>query len=214
MLTVGVTGGVASGKTTVSRIFEEEGAYLIDADQIARELVRPKTPAWRELIRAFGKEILEKSGTLNRKRLAEIAFSDPEKRGLLNRILHPRIKREMEKRARQIGQKDPDAIVIFDVPLLVETGFHHEVDQVVVVISKEAQQIQRMKKRSGLSEKETRRILSSQLEKEEKMKVADFVIRNEGSIKETRQKAKEVFQELRKVALQSRRRLADQQTRR
>lgn len=200
MFTVGVTGGVASGKTTVSKIFEEEGAYLIDADQIARELVQPGTPVWKELIQVFGKEILQRNGTLDRKRLAEIAFSDPEKRELLNRIFHPRIKREMGRRAREIGRRDPHAIVIFDVPLLVETGFHHEVDRVVVVTSKEVQQIQRLKKRSGLSEKETRRILSSQLNMEEKIKVADFVIRNEGSIEKTRRSAKKVFQELRRIA--------------
>lgn len=200
MLTVGVTGGAGSGKTTVSRIFEQEGAYLIDADQIARELVHPGTPAWRQLVRSFGNEILERSGSINRKKLAEIAFSDPEKRGLLNRILHPRIKREMGKRAKEIGRKDPHAIIIFDVPLLVETGFHHEVDRVVVVTSKEAQQVQRLKKRSGLSEEEAIRILSSQLAMDEKVRVADFVIRNEGSIEKTRRSARRVFRELRRIA--------------
>jgi len=205
MLIVGVTGGVASGKTTVSRIFEEEGAYLIDADQIARELVQPNRPAWKEITRAFGKEILEKDGTIDRKRLADIAFSDSGRRRILNNILHPRIKKEMGKRAREIGRKDPGAIVIFDVPLLVETGFHQDVDRVVVVASKEIQQIERLKKRAGVSEEETRRIISSQMKIEEKVKAADFVIRNEGSIETTRTRAREVFQELRRITLQKRR---------
>ncbi len=209
MLIVGVTGGVASGKTTVSRMFEEEGAYLIEADQIARELVQPHSPAWRQITRVFGKEILEKDGTIDRKRLGNQAFSDSGQRRLLNEILHPRIKKEMGKRASKIGRKDPHAIVVFDVPLLVETGFHREVDRVVVITSKETQQIERLKKRAGMSEEETRRIISSQMDLEEKVKAADFVIRNEGSIEEIRRRVREVFQELRRIPLQKRRRPTD-----
>lgn len=199
MLTVGVTGGVGSGKTTVSRMFEEEGAYLIDADQIARELIQPGSPAWKELLRVFGRTILQKDGTIDRSQLADLVFSNRRKRRLLNDILHPRIRREMEKRAREIARKDPKAIIIFDVPLLIETGFHREMDQVVVVTSKEEQQIRRLKKRAGLKEEEARRILSSQWDIEKKIKVADFVIRNEGSLERTRTRVREVFQELKKL---------------
>lgn len=202
MLIVGVTGSVGSGKTTVSRMFEKEGAYVIDADQIARELVQPRRIAWREIVRAFGSEILDKEGSIDRRRLAGIAFSSPPKREMLNKILHPRIKREMERRARAIGQKDPEAIVIFDVPLLVETGYHRDMDQIVVVTSSEKKQIERMKKRVGMDEEETRRIISSQMKIEEKMKAADFVIRNEGSLKTTRRRVRKVFQDLRRIALQ------------
>jgi dephospho-CoA kinase len=209
MLTVGVTGGVASGKTTVCRIFKEEGAHLIDADRIARELVEPRRPAWRELTRAFGKEILQKSGTIDRKRLGNIAFSNSGKRRLLNGILHPRIEKEMGKKVRQIKRKNPHAIVVFDVPLLVETGFHQEVDRVVVVTSKKTQQTERLRKRAGMSEEETRRIIASQMAIEKKVKVADFIIRNEGSIAQTRRKTREVFQELRRIALQKRRKPGD-----
>lgn len=205
MLIVGVTGGVAGGKTTVSKVFEEEGAYLLEADQIARELVQPFSPAWKELIGVFGEEILEEDGTIDRKRLATRIFSDSNQRRLLNGILHPRIKEEMEKRAKEIGRKDQEAIVVFDVPLLVETGFHREMDRVVVVTSEEAQQIERLKERAGMSKEETRWIISSQMPTEEKVKAADFVIPNEGSIEETRRRAKEVFQELRKIVLQKRR---------
>lgn len=201
MLVVGVTGGVASGKTTVSKIFEEEGAYLLEADQIAREIVQPPSPAWEELVGVFGKEILQENGTIDRKRLAARIFSDSGQRRLLNGILHPRIREEMEKRAGEIGRKDPGAIVVFDVPLLVETGFHREVDRVVVVTSEETQQMERMKERAGMSEQETRWIISSQMPTEEKVKAADFVISNEGSMEETRRRAKEIFQELRRIAL-------------
>lgn len=204
MLVVGLTGGVGSGKTTVSKMLNEEGAYLIDADQIARELVQPRTAAWNELIRVFGKEILEDNESIHRKKLAAKVFSDPAQRNLLNQILHPRIKKEMQRRMREIGQRDPDAIVVIDAPLLVELGDHREMDKVIVVTSGEAQQVERLREREGASEEEARRILSSQMPMEEKLKVADFVIRNDGSLEETRRRAKEVFQELRTTAIQKR----------
>lgn len=206
MLIVGLTGGVASGKSVVSRILKEEGAYLIDADQIARELVQPRTSAWEELVKVFGKEILQKDGSIHRKQLAAKVFSDPKQRDLLNRTLHPRIKEEMGRRLKAIGQKDPEAIVVIDAPLLVETGNHREMDKVIVVISTEAQQIARLREREGMDQEEARRIMASQMATEEKVKVADFVIRNEGSLEETERRAREVFQELKRIALQDKRR--------
>ncbi len=202
MLIVGVTGGVAGGKTTVSRMFEKEGAYIIDADRIARELVQPQRPAWKEILRIFGKGILKQDGTIDRKRLADIAFSDSGQRRVLNGILHPRIKKEMGRITRQIERNDPHAVIIFDAPLLVETGFHREVDKVVVVTSKETQQVERLKKRAGMTREETQRIISSQMALEEKIEIADFIIRNEGSLDATRRGVREVFRELRKIVLQ------------
>jgi dephospho-CoA kinase len=185
---------------------KEEGAYLIDADQIARELVQPRTSAWEELVKVFGKEILQKDGSIHRKQLAAKVFSDPKQRDLLNRTLHPRIKEEMGRRLKAIGQKDPEAIVVIDAPLLVETGNHREMDKVIVVISTEAQQIARLREREGMDQEEARRIMASQIATEEKVKVADFVIRNEGSLEETERRAREVFQELKRIALQDKRR--------
>jgi dephospho-CoA kinase len=202
MLIVGLTGGIASGKTAVSKILREEGAYIIDADQIARELVQPDTPTWRELIRVFGKEILDKDGSIHRKKLAAIIFSDPEQRNLLNQIIQPRIKEEIDLRVKRIGQKDPEAIVVIDAALLVERGEHGEMDKLIVVTSTERQQIERLKEREGASEEEARKILASQMALREKVKVADFVIQNEGCLEETQRKAKEVFQELKRIALQ------------
>ncbi|MBZ5702601.1 MAG: dephospho-CoA kinase [Acidobacteriia bacterium] len=204
MLIVGLTGGVASGKTAISQILREEGAYLIDADQIARELVQPHTATWNELIKVFGKEILQEDGSIHRKRLAAKVFSDPEQRNLLNQILHPRIKTEMNKRVKEIGQKDPNAIVVIDAALLIELGGHREMDRVIVVASTEKQQIERLKKRDGVDQEEAQKILSSQMPLDEKMKVADFVIRNEGSFEETRRRVKEVFQKLKNIAFQRR----------
>jgi dephospho-CoA kinase len=204
MLIVGLTGGVASGKTAISQILKEEGAYLIDADQIARELVQPHTATWNELIKVFGKEILQEDGSIHRKRLAAKVFSDPEQRNLLNQILHPRIKTEMNKRVKEIGQKDPNAIVVIDAALLIELGDHREMDKVIVVTSTEKQQIERLKKRDGVDQEEAQRVLSSQMPLEGKMKVADFLIQNEGSFEETRRRVKEVFQELKRIAIQRR----------
>jgi dephospho-CoA kinase len=204
MLIVGLTGGVASGKTAVSQILREEGACLIDADQIARELVQPHTPAWNELKKAFGKEILNENESIHRKRLAEKIYSGPEQRGLLNRILHPRIKAEISRRMREIGQKDPGAIVVIDAALIIELGDYREMDKVIVVTSTEAQQIERLRDRNGMTSEEARRIISAQMDLDDKLKVADFIVRNEGSFEDTKRKAKEIFQELKKIALTKR----------
>jgi dephospho-CoA kinase len=202
MLIVGLTGGVASGKTTVSRVLREDGAYIIDADLIARELVQPHTPTWDKLVRVFGRAILDGDESIHRRKLAAIVFSNPEKMNFLNQMIHPRIKKEWERRIAQIGQKDPEAIVVIDAALLVELGDHREMDKVVVVTSTERQQIERLKEREGASEEEARKILFFQMALDEKVKVADFVIHNEGSLEETRRMAKEVFRELKKIALQ------------
>ena len=202
MLIVGLTGGVASGKTTVSEVLREEGATLIDADQIARELVQPQTPAWQEVVRSFGNEILNRDGSIDRQKLASLIFSNSRQRNRLNRILHPRIKEEIGRRLKDIQQKDPDAIVVIDIPLLIETGGHRETDKVIVVVCTEAQQIERLRKRNQLSKEQAQAMLSSQMPLEEKTTLADYVICSEGSLEETRQKARNVFQELKRTALQ------------
>jgi len=202
MLIVGLTGGVATGKTAASQALKEEGAYIVDADQIARDLVQPDKPAWNEIVRAFGKEILQEDRSIHRKELADKVFADPEQRKVLNQVLHPRIKEEIARRARQIVQKDPEAIVVIDAPLLVELGMHRHVDRLIVVTSTQTQQIERLKKRDGRSTEEALGLLSSQMPVQEKAKLADFVVRNEGSLEEMKKRAKEVFKELKWGSLQ------------
>jgi dephospho-CoA kinase len=204
MLIIGLTGGVASGKSVVSQVWKEEGGYLIDADRIARELVQPRAPAWKALVKAFGKEILQEDGSIHRKKLATRVFSNPVEKDLLNRILHPRIKREINRRIKGIGQKGPKAIVVIDAALLVETGYYLNVDKVVVVTSTKKQQIERLRRRDQMDQEMARGIIDSQISGEERIKVADIIIRNEGSRMKTERKAKEVFEELKKVALRKR----------
>jgi dephospho-CoA kinase len=206
MLIIGLTGGVASGKTTVSQVLKEEGAYIIDADQIARELVRPHTPAWKKLVKAFGTDILREDGFIHRKRLADIVFANLRQRKLLNQILHPRIRKEMERRAKEIGRKDPEAVVVIDAPLLVELGDHRKMDILIVVTSTQTQQIERLTKRDGISPDEALRMSFSQMPVDDKVKLADFVIRNDGSFQETKKKTREVFKELKKVMVQPQKR--------
>ncbi len=199
MLIVGLTGGVGSGKTIVSQTLREEGAYLIDADQIARELVTPHSPTWNELVQVFGKEILNEDESIDRKGLAQRVFSNPKERTLLNQVIHPRIKEEIKRRKEEILQKDPEAIIIIDAALLVERGDHREMDKVIVVVAPDDQRIERLKRRDGMSEEEAKKVISSQMPQEEKMRVADFVIRNEGTLEETKQRARELFQELKRM---------------
>jgi dephospho-CoA kinase len=204
MLIVGLTGGVASGKSVVSQVWKEEGAYLIDADRIAREVVQPRTPAWKAVVKAFGKEILQEDGSIHRKKLATRVFSNPVEKDLLNRILHPRIKREINRRIKGIGQKGPKTIVVIDAALLVETGYYRDVDKVVVVTATKKQQIERLRRREGIDQEMARGIIDSQISGDERIKVADIIIRNEGSRKKTERKAKEVFEELKKAVLRKR----------
>jgi len=204
MLIVGLTGGVASGKSVVSQVWKEEGAYLIDADRIARELVQPRAPAWKALVKAFGKEILQEDGSIHRKKLATRIFSNPVERDLLNRTLHPRITREIDRRIKGIGQKDAHAIVVIDAALLIETGYYRNVDKVVVVTSTKKQQIERLRKREEMDQEMARGVIDSQISGEERIKVADIIIRNEGSRKETERKAKEVFEKLKMAVFRKR----------
>ena len=204
MLIVGLTGGVASGKSVVSQVWKEEGAYLIDADRIARELVQPRAPARKALVKAFGKEILQEDGSIHRKKLAARVFSNPVEKDLLNRILHPRIKREINRRIKGIGQKGPKAIVVIDAALLVETGYYLNVDKVVVVTSTKKQQIERLRRRDQMDQEMARGIIDSQISGEERIKVADIIIRNEGSLEEIEKKAKVVLEKLKRMALRKR----------
>jgi dephospho-CoA kinase len=138
--------------------------------------------------------------------LADKVFADLSQRKLLNQILHPRIRKEMEQKAKEIGQKDPEAIVVIDAPLLVELGDHRQMNKLIVVTSTQKQQIERLRERDGISAEEALRMVASQMPVEDKVKLADFVIQNKGSFQETRKKTREIFKELKRVVLQTKKR--------
>ena len=193
--TVGLTGSIASGKSTVSKMFVEMGAHLIDYDLLARDVVRPHKDAWNAIIEAFGTQILNDDLTLNRDKLARVVFSDPDRLQVLNSVTHPAVFREAERQANEIARADPNGIIIKDVPLLIETGIHRTVDKVVVVWASRENRIQRLIMR-GLTQEEALRRIDSQMPLREKVEYADFVIRNDGSLAETRKQVEEIYEAL------------------
>jgi dephospho-CoA kinase len=176
MILVGLTGGVATGKSTVAKMFKQCGAVVIDADQRAHAVVKPGKPAWREIVKTFGKTVLNPDRTLNRQALGAIVFRTPAKRRALEAIIHPRVAREQVRLTRLAARKDPQAVVIYDVPLLFEAGIDKRVDQTIAVTADRETQIARLKKRNSLSQAEALRRIRSQLPMAKKIQQADHVI--------------------------------------
>lgn len=192
MLAIGLTGGIASGKSTVSMEFEKLGTFIIDADQIARELIHPHKPLWRKIIASFGKEIQKEDLTIDRFKLGEKVFSDEAERAVLNKIIHPEIKREIDRRLKQIGKEHTDALVLVDAALLIETGIFREMDKIIVVSASKRNQIRRLMNRDGLSAEGARRRIRAQFPLKEKRKYADYVITTDGSMEEIREQVRRV----------------------
>lgn len=176
MILVGLTGGVATGKSTVARMFARCGAVVIDADHLAREAVKPGKPAWREIVRTFGRGILNPDRTINRRALGAIVFHDKKKLRRLERIIHPRVAREQTRLTKRAARQDPDAVVIYDVPLLFEAGIDKRMDKTIVVTADRETQIARLKKRNGLTRAEALRRIKSQWPLSRKIRRADIVI--------------------------------------
>lgn len=181
MILVGLTGGIASGKSTVARMFKRCGAVVIDADELAREVVKPGKPAWREIVKTFGKTVLNPDRTLNRHALGAIVFGNRTKLRQLERMIHPRVAREQARLTRQAARKDPNAVVIYDVPLLFEAGIDKRVDTIIVVNTHRETQIARLKKRNRLTRAEAARRIRSQMPLANKVRLADFVL--QGTLK-------------------------------
>ncbi len=175
---VGLTGGIGSGKTTISDLFAELGADVIDTDEIARELSQKGQPAVRQIEKQFGPEVIASDGSLDRDRLRELVFSEPDARKALQRILHPLIRAEVQRRLTASGK--PYALVV--VPLLVESRGYDFADRVLVVDCTEEQQIARVMQRSGLSHDQVKAIMSTQATRNERLAAADDVINNDGAL--------------------------------
>lgn len=176
MILVGLTGGVATGKSTVAKMFKQCGAVVIDADELAHEVVKPGKPAWREIVGLFGKAVLNQDRSLNRQALGSIVFRNPKKRRQLEHIIHPRVAREQATLTKLAVQKNPHAVVIYDVPLLFEAQIDKRVDRTIVIIADRETQIARLKKRNGLSRAEAIRRINSQMPLAKKVQHADHVL--------------------------------------
>jgi len=181
MLKVGLTGGIGSGKSEVSRRFEELGAPVIDTDVLAREVVEPDAPALGALVEAFGRSILADDGTLDRARLRDIVFADADARERVEGILHPAIRERLDRRLAELA-RDEAPYVIIVVPLLVETDFHERVDRVLTVEAPRERRIQWVMERSGMSREEVEKIMDTQATSEERMRMAKDILHNESGL--------------------------------
>jgi len=184
-LLVGLTGGIASGKSTVTRQLAELGCHVIDADVLAREVVAPGEPAWREIVEAFGREVLQRDETLDRARLGALVFADPERRRRLEAITHPAIQARRQAALAELTARGFDGLVIQDAALLIEAGGATQVDRLVVVYATAEVQLERLRRRDGLEAAEAQRRLASQMPLVEKVRLAHYVIDNSDSPEET-----------------------------
>ena len=198
MKVIGLTGGIASGVTTVAQMFHDLGAIMIEADQIAREVVAPGTEPYQKIVGAFGKKIVARDGTLDRKALGEIVFSDTAARRRLNALTHKEIRRGILAEVERLRATSPDATVIVDIPLLLDTTGPEafNLEGVIVVVARREQQIERLQSRDGLSPDAIEQRLNAQRPVAEKEAEADWVIDNSGSLEETRRQVELLWQEL------------------
>ena len=200
---VGITGGIACGKTTVSELLAEKGAVSINADEIGHQLLKSGSPVMDELTEAFGQDILDASGDVSRKKLGAIVFKDRAARERLNTILHPLIIQRSRAQARQLVTEDPTCVVLLDAPLLIEAGAYDTVDMIVVVTASPETQLQRTLERSiaqgrPLTETEVQARVDSQMPVSEKVKYADVVIENEGTFEDLHRQVDALWERLQK----------------
>jgi dephospho-CoA kinase len=194
-LLVGLTGGIATGKSTVSEILRGLGAIVLDADVLAREVVEPGQPALEAIVREFGREVLQPDGRLDRKRLAAIVFAAPERRKKLEAITHPAIRDRFVARLAELERQGFDGLVFWDAPVMIETGGHKAMERLVVVITDGATQRARAVSRDGDAADVERRI-ANQMPLEDKARLADYVIDNSGDRAATEARTREVHEAL------------------
>ena len=202
MLKVGLTGGIAVGKSTVVSMFEALGAVCFDADRIAREVVEPGRPALRAVVDEFGESVLGADGALDRAALGRIVFADAARRARLEAILHPPIIAEQDRLAREAGGRDPDAVVIVDAALMIESGGYRRFDALIVVHCDAATQLDRLMRRSGLSRDEALARIGAQMPQAEKLRYADYAVDTSGTLDDVRPQVEAVWAELRARASQ------------
>ncbi|MFC1977765.1 dephospho-CoA kinase [Chloroflexota bacterium] len=195
MKVIGLTGGIGSGKSTVSQCLAELGAVVLDADKVGHEAFKPDTEAWREVVAAFGRQIIAPGGEIDRKKLGEIVFSQPESLSRLNQIMHPRMYDMMKVQIEEYRRQGAD-VVVLEAAVLIEANWTSLVDEVWVTVAREAAVLERLKQQRGLAEEQTLARIRSQLSAEERAKHADVVINNDGDLDEMKSKVKELWERL------------------
>ncbi len=196
MLLVGLTGGIASGKSLVGKVFRDLGAHLIDADQIVHSLLAYSEPAWEEVLHHFGQAILLPSKEIDRRKLGEIIFNNDDQRVWLNRCLHPKVFEAFLASVRNLRNRPPDTIIVLDAALLIETEYYKKMDRTVVVYANPDQQLNRLIQRDNLSREQALARIQSQMSLDEKRGYADYVIDNTVSREQTERQARDVFSKL------------------
>lgn len=198
----GLTGGVASGKSTAARMFGKLGAKIIDADRVGHEFLLPSSPAFSEIVRRFGREILTPEGEISRERLGAIVFADQEKLRALDSIIHPRIIAKVEEMASTISSENPRAVILVDAALIFEAGIGGRFQKVIVTWCRPEQQIERLMHK-GLTRQQAQERLAAQIPAEEKRRRADFVIDSSGSLENTRIQVETIYAALRQLTAAS-----------
>ena len=192
---IGLTGGIGSGKSTVSQFLAELGAVIIDADKVGHEAFKPETEAWHDVVATFGREILTPGGEIDRKKLGAIVFGDPESLAKLNQIMHPRMYQMMKAQIEEYRRQGV-AVVVLEAAILIEANWMPLVDEVWITVAPEAAVLERVKKQRGLAEEQTSARIRSQLSSEERIKHADVVINNDRDLDEVKAKVKELRERL------------------
>lgn len=200
MLIAGLTGGMAVGKTFVAQALENLGCNILEADEIGREVMEPGHSVYSKVMEAFGPSVVLPNGTLDRTALALAAFSSPANLARLNSIVHPAVRTEAMRRIREIGEHDPDAIVIYVAAILIESGAFREVDKMIVVICPPERQFERAMLRPNAGEAAVRARIASQMPVDKKVAFADYVIDSGGTKEETLRQTADVYEHLRRLA--------------
>lgn len=196
MKIIGLTGGIASGKSTVAKMLENKGAYILDADKLAREAVEPGQPAWKELVNWLGPSILLSDRSIDREKLGSMVFKDRLILEKLNSIIHPRVGSRILSLSGEIKKQDPKAIVVYDIPLLIEAGMQKLVDHILLVYVPREIQLARLQQRDGLTKAEAQMRIRTQMPIEEKRKHAHTVIDNSGTMVETAEQVDRFWQKI------------------
>lgn len=199
MLTVGLTGSIATGKSFVTEYLRELGAEVIDADQASRKVVEKGTPGLASVVEEFGSEVLAPDGTLDRKKLGAIVFTDEKKRLKLNSIIHPLVIELQDEWLRSVEKKNKDAIAVVDAALMIESGGYKRFDKLIVVYCEPAIQLARLTARDNLSQNEAKRRIDAQMPQDEKRKFANYVVDTSNGFEDTKRQTREIFASLKEA---------------